>query len=395
MMIFGIVSEYNPMHNGHVYQIKRIKKHFPDAYVISLTSSSFVQRGEPSFISKHSKSLLALENGVDLVLEMPTIVSIQSANYFSFYSIYLLNKLNILSHLSFGVENLNKKTIDYYVDFTNKYKKDLEYKTLEYMKRGFSYKVANIRAYQELNFKNLEILDKPNNTLALQYAISLDILHSNIDLFPINRTDKGYHEEKIDESAFQSASSIRKAFKENKDIDSYTPPNMKKYQQDLNTVDIDAFSKIFYYKAFIEETSPNEIASYENGLLNLLKSNFEKNISDMIDKSHNKRYSKSRLRRFVLNYLLDIKSEDVKNLDKINYVRPLAFNEKGRDLLKIIKEKSDLIIINKINKIDKLDSINKRFIDIEQKAFKLYNIYDIKKNRLDHVFNPYIKKTGV
>ena len=83
MIIFGIVSEYNPMHFGHIYQIERIKKEYPDAYIISLTSASFVQRGEPSFIPKHSKSQIALDNGVDLVLEMPTIISIQSPNYFS------------------------------------------------------------------------------------------------------------------------------------------------------------------------------------------------------------------------------------------------------------------------------------------------------------------------
>lgn len=391
MMIFGIVSEYNPMHNGHIYQIQRIKKQIPDAYVISLTSSSFVQRGEPSFISKHSKSKIAVENGIDLVLEMPTIISIQSANFFSFYSIYLLNKLNILSYISFGVENLSKDMIEDYLNFTKLNQGKIDNLIAKYIKTGLSYKASNIEAYRELGFNHSQILNTPNNTLALQYATSLDKLKSDIKIFPINRNDEGYHEKEIQESIYQSATAIRKAYMDKKNIWPYLPEKSIEFESDINTVDLDAFSKIFYYKAFIEESYPDKIASYENGILNLLKSNFETNISDMVEKSHNKRYSKSRLKRFIINYLLNVTFEDVDNLDKINYIRPLAFNEKGRQILKKIKDNSQIKILNSLSESKDLDKINQRFLEIDEKAFKLYNLNNPERNKLDFTSNPFIK----
>lgn len=391
MIIFGIVSEYNPMHFGHIYQIERIKKEYPDAYIISLTSASFVQRGEPSFIPKHSKSQIALDNGVDLVLEMPTIISIQSANYFSYYSCYLLNKLNILTHLSFGMEDLSKEDIENYIDFTNINDEKIQEAVKNYMDLGYSYKLANYEAYKDLAYEKIDSIIKPNNSLGLLYSKALDMLGSSIEISPIERSDRGYHEESLSEDRIQSASSIRKAYLSGENIQKYLPFNIDNYKEELAKVSLDDLSKIFYYKSFIEEKKPDCIASYENGLLTLLKSHFSNSLEEMIGKSHNKRYSKSRLRRFILNYILGISEIDISNLKHLSYIRPLAFNNKGRELLRLIKDNSDVTIINKPSKAE-LDPINQRFLEIDMKAFMLYNINKPSRNNLDYTINPFKEK---
>lgn len=391
MIIFGIVSEYNPMHFGHIYQIERIKKEYPDAYIISLTSASFVQRGEPSFIPKHSKSQIALDNGVDLVLEMPTIISIQSANYFSYYSCYLLNKLNILTHLSFGMEDLSKDDIENYIDFTNINDEKIQEAVKNYMDLGYSYKLANYEAYKDLAYEKIDSIIKPNNSLGLLYSKALDMLGSSIEISPIERSDRGYHEESLSEDRIQSASSIRKAYLSGENIQKYLPFNIDNYKEELAKVSLDDLSKIFYYKSFIEEKKPDCIASYENGLLTLLKSHFSNSLEEMIGKSHNKRYSKSRLRRFILNYILGVSETDISNLKHLSYIRPLAFNNKGRELLRLIKDNSDVTIINKPSKAE-LDPINQRFLEIDMKAFMLYNINKPSRNNLDYTINPFKEK---
>lgn len=391
MIIFGIVSEYNPMHFGHIYQIERIKKEYPNAYIVSLTSASFVQRGEPSFIPKHSKSQIALDNGVDLVLEMPTIISIQSANYFSYYSCYLLNKLNILTHLSFGMEDLSKDDIKNYIDFTNINDEKIQEAVKNYMDLGYSYKLANYEAYKDLAYEKIDSIIKPNNSLGLLYSKALDMLGSSIEISPIERSDRGYHEESLSEDRIQSATSIRKAYLSGENIQKYLPFNIDNYKEELAKVSLDDLSKIFYYKSFIEEKNPDYIASYENGLLTLLKSHFSNSLEEMIEKSHNKRYSKSRLRRFILNYILGISETDISNLKHLSYIRPIAFNDKGRELLRLIKDNSDVTIINKPSKAE-LDPINQRFLEIDMKAFMLYNINKPSRNNLDYTINPFKEK---
>lgn len=378
------------MHLGHVYQIKRIKKQFPDALVISLTSCSFVQRGEPSFISKHSKSKIAVENGIDLFLEMPTILSSQSAKYFAFHSINLLNKLNIVDYICFGVEDIDEEVIKNYIDFTknNKEKIDLLIKT--YMDQGLSYKASHLRAYQDLDFKEIEALSLPNNTLALEYAGAIDEISSDMKILPIKRKDSSYHDEFLNDSPFQSATAIRKSFKTKPEVWKYLPESSKKYANDMDRIDLDSLSDLFYYKAFVLDEKADSIASYENGMLNLLKSNYSSSITKMVEKSHNKRYSKSRLNRFIINYLLDIKESHIKNLNHLNYIRPLAFNDKGREILKSIKNKSDVTIINSLKEEEKLDKINANYLNIDIRAFKLFNIKKTEENLLDYTNNPYM-----
>lgn len=391
MLVFGIVSEYNPLHNGHIYQIKRIKKEFPDAYILCYTSGNFVQRGEPSFISKHFKAEQAILNGADLVIEMPTIISLQSANYFSYYSVKMLNKLNILSHLSFGVEKTDTKTIIDAAKFEIEHKYQINDSVKKYMDNGQSMKKSFILTLNDLGYDHSHLSQLPNNTLAIQYIKALYELNSPIKIHTVERSDKGYHSEEITDLDFQSGTALRKAYSSNENIDRYLPYNLTDNDKQANTISLNDYSHIFYYKAFVENLDGDEIAGYENGILNLIRNNYIDDLDQAIELSHNKRYSKARLKRYILNYLLGINKEYILNMDEINYIRPLKFNDRGAKLLKHIKDNSTVNIINKVTNLEELDAYNRIIFDLDMKANLLYNMKNTNNNATDYTEKPYMK----
>lgn len=388
MKNIGIISEYNPMHLGHIHQIKAIKEKYPQSNIIVLMSGSFVQRGEPSILNKFDKAEIAVKNGVDLVLEMPSIISLQSADYFAYYSTMILNNLNILDYLSFGVESEDFTSLltNFEAIYLNNHMIENEIQT--YLDQGFSYKQSYIRSLEKLGIDS-SFMKEPNNTLAFNYYKSLRELKSTINILPIFRNDNGYNNDEVADKNFQSASTIRKLVEENKDISAYVPLESKIKLEKSPKYHLDDYSDLFYYKSFISQKDPSLIAGYEPGLLNLLNKNYDETLSDSIDLSHNKRHSKARLRRFIFNYLLDITTDDIDSLDKINYIRPLAFNDKGRQVLKEIKDKSDIVIVNKFTDIK--DNCNKNLVNIDIKSYKLHNIRSKQLNSLDYTHMPYIK----
>ncbi|MFM1524661.1 MULTISPECIES: nucleotidyltransferase family protein [Helcococcus] len=387
MTNIAIICEYNPMHNGHLHQIKKIKEKFPESNIIALMSTSFVQRGEPSIIGKFDKTRSALKCGVDLVFEIPAIISLQSADYFSYYTTFLLNELGLIDYISFGIED-DTETFYKLLDFKIKNESKIFELQGKYIKQGYSYKNAYLQAIYEIDKNVPHSIISPNNTLALNYALTLNKLNSKIKILPIQRKDGGYNSEKLDKYKFQSATTIRNLIKKNYDVSNYVPDELIEILKNTNLHNIDEYSNIFYYKAFIEKNTGESIAGFEPGILNLLKKNYSDKISNMIEKSHNKRYSKSRLKRFIINYLLDIETVDIKNLDKINYLRPIGFNDKGRDLINQLKNLTDFTILNKLVDYVTLDDVNRNFAEIDIRAYELQNLNNTKilnknfKNRI-------------
>lgn len=390
MKNIAIICEYNPMHNGHIHQINEIKKIYPQSNIIALMSGSFVQRGEPSILDKFDKSEIALSNGVDLILELPAIISLQSANYFSKYSIEILNKLNILDYISFGIET-SKKVFEDIIKFILDNFDTIDNLQKKYIDLGNSFKTAYNLAIKEINEEYSEIISKPNITLAIQYVLTLKKLNSDIKYLPISRIDGGYNSEELDSFDFQSATTIRKLIKEKNNYDSFVPLETKNIINNNNIISLNDFSNIFVYKSKIEKISPENIAGYENGLLNLILNNFENNLEDTIEKCHNKRYSKSKLKRFVLNYLLDIKISDVELLNNISYIRPLGFNEKGRLLINQLKNNDDILIVNRISNVKSMSKENKRILEIDNNAYMLRNINLLSNYNKNYTYKSYKK----
>lgn len=389
MTTIAIISEYNPLHNGHIRQINKIKEHFDDASIISLTSTNFVQRGEPSIINKFDKAKISIEGGIDLFLEMPTAISLQAARYFALYNVMILDRLNIVDYLSFGIEKIDLDSLIEVANFEIKNPEIFNKNIKEYMSCGLSYK----KSY-ELTLKSLINNFNPNillanNILALEYIKALYQVKSKIKIFAIKRNDKGYGEEKIVEGEYQSATSLRINYTFGNDISSYLPSYSLNALKN-NKYSIDDYSSLLFYKLIVENQPMAHICGYENGIDRLIEKHYKIKISDIVNSISNKRYSKSRIRRLIIAYILGLDKSYINKLNNINYIRPLYFNDKGRNLLKKIKDKSSLFIINKPKDIVKLDEINKYIFSIDLKAYKLHNYKYI--HLLDREYKHKIKK---
>ena len=181
MKVLGIIAEYNPFHNGHHYQIKKAKEYTGADYTVVIMSGPFVQRGEPALLSKYERAKAALSEGVDLIIELPVCYATASANYFALGAVSLLHQLGIITHLSFGVETNNLDEFHHLVHFleseTHEYKSELR----QSLKTGTSYPKARRDAVSKLLGEEYgQILDTPNNILALEYLLSLKQLNSPI-----------------------------------------------------------------------------------------------------------------------------------------------------------------------------------------------------------------------
>lgn len=390
MKNIGIVAEYNPIHNGHIYQIDKIKSKFKDSNIIVIMSGNYVQRGEPAILDKFDRASLAIKYGADLVIQLPTIASLQSADLFAFTAVNILNKMNIIDYISFGVESDNIDDFNRMVHFQIHNEEKIYELQKKYIQNGDSYKVAYEKAINELNPSNSKNISKPNNTLAIQYIKALKKLNSNIKYYPIIRNDGGYNSTTLDDFEFQSASTIRNLIKNDTNFTEYAPKELKDLIPN-NLKSLNDYTSILDYTINILEKDPQNIAGYETGILNLINNNLDSNIEDTIEKSHNKRYTKARLQRFVLNYLLNIDNDIVNSMKEINYIYPLKFNDNGAKLLKEIKDMEEVLIITNFNDSYNLNSINEKLFDIEIKANGLYYINDKKDKERFYTNIPFVK----
>ncbi len=210
--VLGIIAEYNPFHNGHLYHLAESKKAINANYTVAIMSGNFVQRGDTSLINKWSKAEMALKNGIDLVIELPLIYSISSAENFARGSIKLLNSLNIVDYLSFGSELCD-------VTILNEFARVLYTEPKEYVSilnhelgKGFSYPKARENAlliYLNDIRKYANILSSPNNILAIEYLKALKEENSPIIPISIRRNKVDYNDTQIVDG-FASATAIRK-----------------------------------------------------------------------------------------------------------------------------------------------------------------------------------------
>ena len=222
MNIIGIIGEYNPLHLGHIYQIKKAKEQFKDSIIILITNSCFTQRGEVSIINKWDKTKISLENDIDIVVELPFPYATQSADIFAKGALEILNMLKI-DTLVFGSESNNLTKLE---NIVNTQLNNQEYNKLvkEYLKDGINYPTAMSKALTTLLGYTIT---EPNDLLGISYLKEIAINNYPIKPFTIKRIGN-YHDKEI-KNPIISASLIRSLFKENKDITPYIADNSKQY----------------------------------------------------------------------------------------------------------------------------------------------------------------------
>ena len=361
----GIIAEYNPFHNGHLYHLEKVKELYPDSYYILILIGNITQRGEISIINKWDKTKIALEYGYDLVVELPYIYATQSANIYANGAITLLNHLNC-DYLVFGSETNNIDLFNNLVNIThdNKHYEELVKK---YVNEGYNYPTSQSKALKEVS--NV-LIDKPNDVLGLEYVRQIKNTNSKIIPISIKRTNN-YHEEDIT-STITSATSIRKNISNTNLIKNAMPFNVINYIKDIN---YDKYFDILKYQ-IISSNNLNEYLGVDEGLENKLKKEIfnSNNINELILKVKSKRYSYNRIQRMLLHIATKTKKED-NNLN-INYIRILGLSNNGKKILKEVKN-IDIPIITKYKK--EYDHLFKEDI----KASQIYSIisnYDYKED---------------
>ena len=388
-MVLGIVAEYNPFHNGHLYHLLKSKEEAKADSVIAVIGGNFTQRGEPSLLDKWCKAEMALANGADLVIELPVLYSISSAENFADGAIKILNSLKIVDSVSFGTEseNLNKLNII----ANTLYKEPKEYKDLLYsfLKDGKSYPKAREQALVK-DLKDSEyasIISSPNNILGIEYLKALKKYSSKISPINLQRIEVG-HLSKDYSSEFASATAVRNLVYSNriKDVKSYIPPaSYTILTEELKAghfvKDISRYENIIIYNLRnmpVEKIA--DLPDVSEGLEHLIKkaANSCNTIEEFINIVKTKRYTETRIRRILLYSLLKITKKDMAISKKtIPYIRVLGWNEKGKFLIsKIISANPRINVITSVKKFEDIN-INKNLKTMLDKDILATNIYTL------------------
>ena len=370
--VVGIVCEYNPFHNGHLYQINKIKKRYNDSIIIACLNSSFTQRGELSVLNKWEKTKVALLNGVDIVIELPYVYGTQSSDIFAKYSVALLNKLYV-DVLCFGSEREDiediKKAARYQVEDIN-----FDIITKKYLNEGVSYPTALNKALNELC--NVTITE-PNDILALSYLKEIYRNGYFMDTYNIKRTSS-YHDLDSD-SKIVSASNIRTRLLNKQNIQDKVPSNVYEILKD-KVLETKSFECLKY--KILSEDNLEKYVDVDEGLDTRIKKAIKRSnsLDELIKNIKTKRYTYNKISRMLNHIFCSFTKEDNKKVRYLEYIRILGFTEKGRSYLNEIKSEIDIPILNKYN--TRYDALR-----IEKRVTDLYSyIYeDIRKQEIQNI----------
>lgn len=388
--VLGIIAEYNPFHNGHLYHLNESKKQANADYSVALITGNFVQRGDVSIINKWAKAEMALQSGVDLVIELPTLYSISSAENFAYGSIKILNSLGVVNAVSFGTEQADVNTLDSIANVLLEEPKEYLSVLNHELSKGISFPKARENAlllYLNDIRRYANVLSCPNNILGIEYLKALKKLKSTLIPIAIPRNKVGYNSLQTVNN-FASATAIRQMLvtRNTKNLHRFVPESS--YEILKNCISngqyvsgLAQFEKEIMYilrKMTVSEIA--EIPDVTEGLENLIKeaANSCNSVQEFINIVKSKRYTQTRIQRILVYALLNITKKDMMNLDKVTpYIRVLGFNSKGRDILSAINSsKSKVNIVTSVKKFIDTNN-NKNLLSILEKDIFATNVYTL------------------
>lgn len=360
MNVIGVIAEYNPFHFGHLYQLEKIKEMYEDSIIIAVVSSCFTQRGDVSIINKWKKTEVCLDNGIDLVVELPFFYATQSSDIFAKGAISILNSLGV-DTLVFGSECDDVELLKN-VARMQLYDEDYNNIVKDYLSLGFNYPTSLSKAIKDK--LGLEI-NKPNDLLALSYVKQVMLINDSINIVSIKRTND-YHGKVIDGNIV-NASLIREYFRDGKDIVNYIPS----YEIEMLYKDVSMENFYLYLRLWIINNIDNldSFLDVDEGIENRIKKYIYEADSweELVSLIKTKRYTYNRINRMLLHILVNLKKKDVEEIN-IDYIRVLGFNGKGKNHLNKIKKKLDVkVITNYKNGISNL-------LNLEYKISCIYGL---------------------
>ena len=388
--VLGIVGEYNPFHNGHLYHLEQSKKMTSSNYTVAIMGGNFTQRGSTSLIDKWSKAEAAIQNGIDLVIELPVLYTTSSAENFADGAIKILDSLKVVDYISFGAETSDVDILNKFADVL--YHEPRKYKILlsHELSKGISYPKARENAlmiYLNDIRKCVNVLSSPNNILGIEYLKALKKYKSNIMPISIARYESAYNDSSYSGN-IASATNIHNIIKNNgfNIIRRLLPSSsysilIKNIKQGHIIPDISVFEKQIIYNLRKMETS--EIAMLPDvteGLEFAIKkaANSCNNLNDLLNIIKSKRYTSTRIQRILLYALLGITKKDIDISKKTTpYIRVLGLNNRGKFLIsEIAKANPKLEIITSVKRFYD-NNTNKNLKLMLDKDIFATNVYTI------------------
>jgi len=364
MKTVGIIVEYNPLHNGHLHHIEETRRLSSCDTLIAVMSSSFTQRGEPAVIDKFTRTKMALENGVDLVVELPFVFAVQNADIFAETAVRTLDLLGV-DEIWFGSEHGDIAALQAIGDVLE----SDAYNNLvrRYLKDGNSYPTAADKAMRDLHPN--DIFDQPNNILGIQYLLAGRHVNPGITFHTIPRHKSGYYDDIADGEAIQSATAIRRMMVEGDDISPYVPTSVAKRLFGRRAVTYEDFHEPL--QAILGRATAEELyqifhvtEGLEHRILNIPSFH---SVQHLIDQILTRRYTNSKVRRTLAFILANVKESDLSDFE-VSYLRVLGMNDTGRAHLGTIKKDLAVPLVTNVK-----EGIHP-YLDIELRVSKLYSI---------------------
>lgn len=405
MNVLGIVAEYNPFHNGHLYHLQKARQEAQADYVICVMSGNFVQRGEPALLDKWARAKMALSQGVDLVFELPVLYATRSAYWFAKGGILSLARTGLVTHVAFGVETPEPALLQEIALLLAQEPPAFRDLLRQGLKEGLSFPRARAKALFPRHREQQELLDNPNNVLALSYLQVLQEEQSPLIPIMLERQGSAYLDDTLKEGVLPSATALRHKLTENAAAERTDNPAITDaFFSNLNNLSayLPPATVQILENEYLAGKTPVSLQDLDSILLTLLRRTTKKDLQQIVDVSEGlenriakiaaqchslsdflsslktKRYTYTRLQRFLIHLLLNYtKSENDFLKDGPPYLHLLGYTRKGQALLKMLKKKTALPLIIKgsqINKYLPTNPILHRFWEYDVRATNLYTL---------------------
>lgn len=337
MKAVGIICEYNPFHNGHLYHINKIKEMYPNHIIILVISGPFTERADISILTKWEKTEIALTYGIDLVIELPFIFASGSADLFAEGAIKILKDLQV-EYLVFGSEenDVQKLTTLALLQSNEQHNKNIK----KYLKEGDNYPTALSKSLNELSGI---AITSPNDLLGISYIKEIKKQNAPITPITIKRTSN-YHSEDLERIG--SASSIRASLKENKDISISVPPLTLKYIH--QNIDIENLFPYLKYKIISEKENLNNYHEVSEKLIPRINKaiSYSNTLDEFIKAVKTRSETYSKIKRICLYILCGLTKKEAKFYKEHPYIRILGFDKNGRQYLNQRKKELTLPLLS-------------------------------------------------
>lgn len=414
MKICAIICEYNPFHYGHLYHIQKAKELSGADGVMCILAGNFTQRAEPAVTNKYVRASMALEGGSDIVVQMPTAYACSSAEVFALAGVKIANSFDNVTHLAFGCETKNYKLLQEIAAYLAKEPKEYKEALKGWLDKGNSLVVSRQKAIEELIKQNqvdfsevtetLEILQKPNNILAIEYLKALIKTESKIEPVFVQRGDSDYHSEDIC-GKDTSATAIRSRLLQKQSVKKvkrlvprFSYNLLKEEVRDFGLPSYELFNDLcmFMIKTADAEKLKN-IYDVSEGLENRFIECCKdiKSLNELLLEVKSKRYTYTRLKRIVLRLLLGIDKsiiEKIYTVNKLPYIKVIGFKAEREDILSKLNCNTNLII-RKSNIVSNQSAFYKELASIEERANAVYNLLLKKSNEVPKYSPDLLTKT--